>query len=103
MANRSQFPKKNTNLTHTSMKTYEYQPQGVCCRKMTITVDGDRVVSASFQNGCHGNLQGIGALVSGMKMTDVISKLKGIRCGMKGTSCPDQLAHALEEIAAQGE
>lgn len=84
------------------MKTYEYQPQGVCCRKMTITIDGDKIVSASFMNGCHGNLQGIGALVSGMKICDVISKLKGIHCGMKNTSCPDQLAQALEQIAQQG-
>ena len=57
--------------------------------------------SVQFTGGCNGNLQGISALVKGMKPEDAISRLKGIRCGFKSTSCPDQLAHALEEMIAK--
>jgi len=57
--------------------------------------------SVQFTGGCNGNLQGISALVKGMKPEDAINRLKGIRCGFKSTSCPDQLAHALEEMIAK--
>lgn len=78
--------------------TYEFMPRGVCSRRMLIDVEGDTVVSLSVEGGCHGNLQGISALVKGMKVDDVISRLDGIRCGSKSTSCPAQLAAALKEI-----
>lgn len=78
--------------------TYEYLPRGVCSRRMIIEVEDDTVVSLSVEGGCHGNLQGVSALVKGMKVDDVIKKLDGIRCGSKSTSCPAQLAAALKEI-----
>lgn len=78
------------------MQTFDIIPQGVCCRRMHVTVDEGRVVSASFEGGCHGNLQGIGSLIAGMPVEEVVKRLKGIQCGMKATSCPDQLARALE-------
>lgn len=78
--------------------TYEYMPRGVCSRRMIIEVEDDTVVSLSVEGGCHGNLQGVSALVKGMKVDDVIKKLDGIRCGSKSTSCPAQLAAALKEI-----
>lgn len=77
-----------------------YKPNGVCSSSIDIEVDGDIIRSVKFTGGCHGNLQGISKLVEGMKVEDAISKLKGIRCGFKNTSCPDQLAKALESINA---
>ena len=76
---------------------YEYKTTGTCAGKIAIELDGDTVKSVRFIGGCHGNTQGIAKLVEGMKVDDVITRLKGIRCGMKSTSCPDQLAVALEE------
>ena len=76
-----------------------YKTKGVCSQAIDIQVENGIVQSVSFQGGCHGNLQGIGALVKGMKVEDVIARLDGIRCGFKSTSCPDQLAQAL--IAAK--
>lgn len=78
--------------------TYEYLPRGVCSRRMIIEVENDTVVSLSVEGGCHGNLQGVSALVKGMKVDEVIERLDGIRCGAKSTSCPAQLANALKEI-----
>lgn len=75
-----------------------YIPKGVCSSAIDIEVDNNTIKSVSFTGGCNGNLQGISSLVAGMKIEDAISKLKGIRCGFKSTSCPDQLAHALEMI-----
>lgn len=75
-----------------------YKPKGVCSQAINIELDGDIIKSVSFMGGCNGNLQGIGALVKGMKAQDAIEKLKGIRCGFKPTSCPDQLAKALESM-----
>lgn len=66
-------------------------------------MDGDTIQSVAFTGGCNGNLQGISSLVQGMNINDAIAKLKGIRCGFKDTSCPDQLARALEEYKARGE
>lgn len=74
----------------------EYKPSGVCSRKMVIDVEEGVVKSLEVVGGCHGNLQGISKLVEGMKVEDVISRLEGIRCGFKPTSCPDQLAQALK-------
>ena len=76
-----------------------YIPRGVCSRAIDIEVKDGVVESVQFTGGSHGNTQGIAALVKGMKVEDVISRLKGINCNGKGTSCPDQLARALESIA----
>ena len=80
--------------------TYEYKPSGVCSRAITFDVDeNDIITSVHFTGGCSGNTQGICALVKGMKREDAIEKLSGIRCGFKSTSCPDQLAKALSQVA----
>lgn len=81
---------------------YQYKTSGTCARVIKFEVEGDTVQSVKFEGGCHGNLQGIGALVKGMKIQDVINKLSGIRCGFKSTSCPDQLAKALQEVIKNG-
>ena len=78
----------------------EMTPQGVCSKKISFDLNGNVVTNVSFVGGCNGNLQGISSLVTGMKTEDAIQKLKGIKCGFKSTSCPDQLACALEQIAA---
>ena len=77
---------------------HSYITQGTCSRQIDLEVDDNGVISSvSFYGGCHGNLQGIARLVQGMKAEEAISKLEGIRCGYKETSCPDQLAKALRE------
>ncbi len=76
--------------------TYEYTPRGVCSQRMLFTIENDVVTDLKVIGGCNGNLQGISALVKGMKVDDVIARLEGIRCGMKPTSCPDQFASALK-------
>jgi uncharacterized protein (TIGR03905 family) len=82
---------------------FKYRPTGVCAREITIDVneEDETINSVSFFGGCNGNLQGISALVKGKKMEEVIDTLKGIDCNYKGTSCPDQLARALEAISEQ--
>ena len=75
----------------------EYFPKGVCSRQMIIEVEDGVVQDVEVIGGCHGNLQGISALVEGMKVEDVIDRLEGLRCGFKSTSCPDQLAQALKK------
>lgn len=75
-----------------------YQTKGTCSAYIDIELDGDIIRSVSFFGGCNGNLQGISKLVEGMHAADAISKLKGIKCGFKPTSCPDQLAQALESM-----
>lgn len=77
--------------------TYEYTPKGVCSRKMIIEIDDGIVTDVQIMGGCNGNLKGISSLVKGMPVDEVISRLEGITCGFKGTSCPDQLAQALKE------
>ena len=81
------------------MKNMIYKTRGTCSREIHIELDGDTLKSVKFIGGCDGNLKGITALVTGMKVADVISKLEGIQCHTKGTSCPDQLARALKELA----
>ncbi len=76
----------------------KYKTQGTCSQEIEIELKDGVIDSVVFTGGCNGNLQGISALVKGMKPQDAIDRLKGIRCGMKPTSCPDQLAHALESI-----
>ena len=75
-----------------------YQPKGVCAKAIDVEVEGSVIKSVKFTGGCNGNLQGISSLVAGMKIEDAISRLRGIKCGVKNTSCPDQLACALQEI-----
>ncbi len=80
------------------METIRYTPKGVCSRSMEIDVEGGVIQAVRVEGGCHGNLQGVSALVKGMKPEEAISRLKGIKCGAKPTSCPDQLALALEKM-----
>ena len=78
--------------------TYSFQPRGVCSQAMRVEVDDQGVIrKLEVLGGCSGNLQGNAALVEGMPAREAIDRLKGIRCGFKDTSCPDQLSRALEE------
>ena len=79
----------------------EYIPHGVCSRLIHVDLDGDTIKNVEFVGGCSGNTQGISHLVKGMNVQDAISRLEGIHCGTKATSCPDQLAHALRQAAGQ--
>ena len=76
---------------------YEYKTKGTCSQRIFFDVEEGKVKNVQFVGGCNGNLKGIAALVEGMDVADVIARVEGIRCGMKGTSCPDQLAKALKE------
>lgn len=79
----------------------QYRTRGTCSQIISFDVDEkDVVTNVSFLGGCDGNLKGIGSLVEGMKVDDIISRLEGIRCGRKPTSCPDQLATALKQYKA---
>lgn len=80
---------------------YEYRPVGVCSMKMNIDVENEIIKSVQIIGGCAGNTKGISVLVEGMRVDEAIKRLKGIDCGGKGTSCPDQLAIALEKIKEQ--
>ena len=75
-----------------------YQPKGVCSRLMIIEAEDGVIKSVEVVGGCNGNLQGISRLVEGMTVEEAISRMEGIHCGMKGTSCPDQLAQALKQL-----
>jgi uncharacterized protein (TIGR03905 family) len=78
---------------------HTYYPQGTCSSQIDMELDEQGIIQdVQFYGGCHGNLQGISILVRGMKATDAIAKLQGIRCGYKNTSCPDQLATALRQV-----
>ncbi|MBQ9748053.1 MAG: TIGR03905 family TSCPD domain-containing protein [Clostridia bacterium] len=78
-------------------KSTVYKTRGVCSREIRITLTDGVIDSAEFVGGCHGNTQGISKLVRGMRAEDVIERVKGTDCRGRGTSCPDQLAKALEE------
>ena len=83
------------------MKTrhIQYETQGTCSKVIDVTADENDVIrQVFFVGGCNGNLQGVSKLVQGQKIDDVIDRLKGIRCGAKSTSCPDQLSRALEQL-----
>ena len=80
---------------------FEYRPAGVCSRCIYLDVEGGIVKDVEFVGGCNGNLKGISALVKGLSCDEVKEKLSGIRCGLKPTSCPDQLALALESMKAK--
>ena len=75
-----------------------YKTEGTCSQLIEIELKDGVIDSVKFTGGCNGNLQGVSALVKGMKPEDVIARCKGIRCGFKPTSCPDQLAQALESM-----
>ena len=78
---------------------YEYKTSGTCSRSISFDVENGKVANVQFVGGCSGNTQGIAALVAGMKINEAISRLEGIDCAGRGTSCPDQLAKALRKIA----
>jgi len=79
----------------------KYPVSGVCSRAVSFEIENDIITKAEFEGGCHGNTQGVARLVEGMNVHEAIRRLKGIRCGYKDTSCPDQLARALEKAVAQ--
>ena len=76
---------------------YEYKTKGTCSQRILFEIESGIVKNVQFLGGCNGNLKGIGALVDGMRVEQVIEKLEGTTCGMKSTSCPDQLAKALKQ------
>ena len=80
-------------------KHVQYETQGTCSKMIDVTADENNVIQqVFFLGGCNGNLQGVSQLVRGQQIDDVIKRLDGIRCGTKGTSCPDQLCRALEQL-----
>ena len=79
------------------MKNLHFSPKGVCSRGIDIELEGEIIRSVRFSGGCAGNTQGVAALVKDMNAREAIKRLSGIRCGFKSTSCPDQLAKALQE------
>jgi uncharacterized protein (TIGR03905 family) len=79
------------------MKTIEYKTSGTCSSKVILTLEGTTIKTACFEGGCEGNLQGICRLIAGMDALEVARRLHGVDCDGRGTSCPDQLAHAIEE------
>ena len=80
---------------------YEYKTKGTCSQRILFEIEDGKVHNVQYIGGCNGNLKGIGSLVEGMDVNEVISRLEGTTCGFKPTSCPDQLAKALKE-ATQG-
>ena len=78
--------------------TVEYNPRGVCSRHMSVSAEDGVITNVKVFGGCDGNLQGISRLVVGMKVEDAIERLRGIDCGGKGTSCPDQLSKAMQKL-----
>ena len=79
----------------------DYTPRGVCSQQIHFDIVAHRVTNVSFRGGCNGNLQGISRLIEGMDVDEAISRIEGITCGFKTTSCPDQLAQALKEAAGK--
>ena len=79
--------------------TYRYKTKGVCASHIELELEDNIIVNAKFIGGCSGNTQGVAALVKGMTVAEAISRLEGIKCGPRPTSCPDQLATALKEYA----
>ena len=78
--------------------TIRYQPRGVCARQFEIQAEDGIIQSVQVTGGCSGNLQGISSLLKGMPVQEAIQRMEGIRCGMKSTSCPDQMAQALKQF-----
>lgn len=82
---------------------YIYETTGVCSRKISFDIVNNKLINVAFLGGCNGNLQGISRLVEGMNPEEAIKKLKGIRCGDKSTSCPDQLSKAISQAIYSGQ
>ena len=82
-------------------KHIEYKTSGTCARMVTVDIEDGIITACQFTGGCHGNTQGVAALVCGMKAEDAIAKLEGIKCGFKNTSCPDQLSRAIKEAISE--
>ena len=76
---------------------FEYHPRGVCSQRISFSIEDGKLYNVRYTGGCNGNTKGLGALLEGMDAKEAMERLRGIRCGMKSTSCPDQLAKALEE------
>ena len=81
---------------------FNYKTKGTCSREIVFEIENNKIQNVTFIGGCNGNLKGIGALVEGMDIDDVIARVEGIKCGMKSTSCPDQLAQALKAAKENG-
>ena len=81
---------------------YTHKNKGTCSTQVSFDLNDGIITNVSYVGGCNGNLQGVSRLVEGQKAEDVLERLKGIRCGVKPTSCPDQLAQAIEEALANG-
>ena len=82
--------------------TYSFRPRGICAQEMIVDVDEQGVIQdLRIVGGCDGNLKGLSSLLKGMKVEDAMERLKGISCGPRPTSCPDQLARGLEQILAK--
>ena len=79
----------------------EYRPKGVCSQKISFDIVDNKVRNVSFVGGCNGNLQGISRLIEGMDVDEAISRIEGIHCGFKSTSCPDQLSRALKDAVGK--
>ena len=79
---------------------YTYKTKGTCSQMINFEVEDGKVKNVQFFGGCNGNLKGIAALVEGMDIDEVIARVEGVKCGMKSTSCPDQLAQALKQVKA---
>lgn len=80
---------------------YRYRPEGVCSQEMIFNIENGVITDLKVIGGCHGNLQGIAKLAIGRPIDEVIEKLRGIKCGFKPTSCPDQISKALEQYKKQ--
>ena len=78
------------------METIRYTPKGVCSKQMEIDVEDGTIQDVRVLGGCNGNLKGIASLLKGMRVEDAVQRMEGLQCGMKSTSCPDQLAQALK-------
>ncbi|MBQ7346973.1 MAG: TIGR03905 family TSCPD domain-containing protein [Clostridia bacterium] len=83
------------------MDRFHYQTKGVCSRSIDVEIEDGVIQSVQFHGGCAGNTQGVAALIRGMRVEEAIERLSGIRCGLKSTSCPDQLSAALREYLAK--
>ena len=82
--------------------TYEYTPTGVCSKKISVEIEDGIIKKVRFTGGCNGNTQGVSRLAEGRSVSEVINTLSGIKCGVRDTSCPDQLTKALKEALEQG-
>ena len=82
---------------------FQYRTKGVCSRNITFDIVNGKVTNVRFDGGCSGNTKGVASLVEGMDATEAIRRLEGIQCGFKGTSCPDQLAKAIQQALSENQ